>query len=487
MAFDLNKYISVEIPLFFMFVNFLLTNTLLTNLIVYRTCYIILGYNKTACAELGNDNVNIVNKNETEALDKLVVPTADIITMVKTTVESLFPVFVCMVAGPWSDKHGRKPVLLMSLIGLTVGSALVVIFSIFDSINPWYFLIASIPPMLTGGVTTYYAATLSYLTDVSTDETRGLRMACYEGALACGVLIGSIASPYLFDATNYETVFALGCACMLLSLAYMIFFIPESLNTNKSNENSSSSSVGAEDRKLIQLQNFKDMIKTTFKNRGEHKRTLLLIAILSTAILGFLTTGDTGIQYLFFTERFDWTFKMYSLYNSFYYIFWIIGTMGGTYFLHKLLKIRDTILTLVGLVSYMISYIIMVIARNNFLIYSAGVVRCLGGLVLPMLRSHISRIVPADEMGKIFAVLVGGTALISLGASPLYTMVYNATIDTNSSLYNLVSICLIGIVMVFTTIMMCLEPRQTYSLIGADSEHSLITEDLGQPQINAEM
>uniref|UniRef100_A0A6P7FUV5 Uncharacterized protein LOC114331363 n=1 Tax=Diabrotica virgifera virgifera TaxID=50390 RepID=A0A6P7FUV5_DIAVI len=115
MAFNLNKYISVEIPLFFMFVNFLLTSTLLTNLIVYRTCYIILGHNKTQCAELGSDNINIVDKNATEALDKLVVPTADIITMVKTSVESIFPVIVCLVAGPWSDKHGRKPVLLMSL------------------------------------------------------------------------------------------------------------------------------------------------------------------------------------------------------------------------------------------------------------------------------------------------------------------------------------------------------------------------------------
>uniref|UniRef100_A0A6P7FL03 Uncharacterized protein LOC114331362 n=1 Tax=Diabrotica virgifera virgifera TaxID=50390 RepID=A0A6P7FL03_DIAVI len=312
-------------------------------------------------------------------------------------------------------------------------------------------------------------------------------MACYEGALACGVLIGSIASPYIFDATNYETVFAIGCSCMLISLAYTIFFIPESLNTNKSNENSTTSSTGAEDRKLVQLQNFKDMIITTFKDRGEHKRALLLIAILSTAILGFQVTGDMGIIYLFFTERFDWSYKMYSLYNSFYYIFWIIGTMGGTYFLHNLLKIKDTILIIVGLISFIISFTMMIIAKNDYFIYGAAVVRCLGGMVLPMLRSHISRIVPADEMGKIFAVLVGGTALISLGASPVYTMVYNAAIDTNSSLYNLVSICLIGIVMVFTIIMMCLETRYSYSLVGTDSEHSLITEDLGQTQINAEM
>lgn len=55
--------------------------------------------------------------NETEKLEKLVEPQAAVINMVRSTIESLFSVLLCLFIGPWSDRFGRKPLLIVNLIG----------------------------------------------------------------------------------------------------------------------------------------------------------------------------------------------------------------------------------------------------------------------------------------------------------------------------------------------------------------------------------
>lgn len=83
-----------------------------TNLIIYRTCYTILGYNETECALLGNTNNNI-----TQHLEALVEPEANIISMTKSTAESIITLSLLLFVGPWSDKFGRKPVMIIGGIG----------------------------------------------------------------------------------------------------------------------------------------------------------------------------------------------------------------------------------------------------------------------------------------------------------------------------------------------------------------------------------
>ncbi|CAH1961523.1 unnamed protein product [Acanthoscelides obtectus] len=105
--------ITVELPLLLVFFSFMFTSSVYTNLVIYRTCYTILGYNQSECALLGN-----VDNNITEHLEKLVEPEANIIGMVKGTIGSIFSVIICIFIGPWSDRFGRKPVIVANLIGM---------------------------------------------------------------------------------------------------------------------------------------------------------------------------------------------------------------------------------------------------------------------------------------------------------------------------------------------------------------------------------
>ncbi|XP_032676619.1 uncharacterized protein LOC116846636 isoform X3 [Odontomachus brunneus] len=88
------------------------TGTILTDLIVYRTCTMTLKINQTECLILHN------NSSSPEALkiNLQVQPYASLILMSKSFIESIFPSFLSLFLGPWSDKHGRKPVILSGYI-----------------------------------------------------------------------------------------------------------------------------------------------------------------------------------------------------------------------------------------------------------------------------------------------------------------------------------------------------------------------------------
>lgn len=84
-----------------------------TNLVIYRTCYVTLGYNKTECALMGTASAT----DATAELEKKVQPYANIIGMTKAILDAVICSVVCILMGSWSDKYGRRPILLISLAG----------------------------------------------------------------------------------------------------------------------------------------------------------------------------------------------------------------------------------------------------------------------------------------------------------------------------------------------------------------------------------
>lgn len=77
--------------------------------------------------------------------------------------------------------------------------------------------------------------------------------------------------------------------------------------------------------------------------------------------------------------------------------------------------------------------------HNLFLLFPAAVVKGLSSGVNPMARTLLSKTVPPEEMGKLFAVFAPLEVLSAIIILPLYTLVYNATIDVFPSAYNFMS------------------------------------------------
>lgn len=55
---------------------------------------------------------------------------------------------------------------------------------------------------------------------------------------------------------------------------------------------------------------------------------------------------------------------------------------------------------------------------------------CLGGFGMITVRSLISKQVPDEEQGKVFSMLASWESILPLISSPMYTLVYNASITS---------------------------------------------------------
>lgn len=247
-----------------------LIGTIFQNQIIYQTCTEIFGFNKTECILLGTPN----STNETQTIERLVQPYAAKIFMARTLIESIIPALVSMFIGPWSDKFGRKPVIVSTFVGeyyirvlydqfakLSIVGYFIIYLSItvisylstVMAINPWFYLLPFVPISLCGGtcalitgafsyLSTVYNLTLCfsqltylmYLADVTTQQDRPIRMAYLEASLYIGLLFGSLSSSYILMLTSPTAVFGIAGIANFLGVLYVIFFVKESIQQDES-------------------------------------------------------------------------------------------------------------------------------------------------------------------------------------------------------------------------------------------------------------
>lgn len=63
----------------------------------------------------------------------------------------------------------------------------------------------------------------------------------------------------------------------------------------------------------------------------------------------------------------------------------------------------------------------------------------LKGVAVPMCRAYLACLVPSCEIGKIYSMTTSMESLAPIGAAPIYTFIYNYTIDTYPGAFNFFS------------------------------------------------
>lgn len=120
---------------------------------------------------------------------------------------------------------------------------------------------------------------------------------------------------------------------------------------------------------IFRVRNVVDMFKATFKVRENYGRAILLMtfAISTISVLAF--SSDSAVLFMFLREKFRWNLQHYTLFSSATSVVGIIGTFAGVGLLHKLFKITETPLIIVGCLSYLSSALVQGFALLDWQIY----------------------------------------------------------------------------------------------------------------------
>lgn len=110
-----------------------------------------------------------------------------------------------------------------------------------------------------------------------------------------------------------------------------------------------------------------------------------------------------------------------------------------------MLKINDSLIASVGSTLTMVAYLLIALGPASWdlswdpdwLLYISAVLQ-FNSVITVAIRSQCTKEVEKSEIGRIFAVVGLGQALVPLVANPLFGLVYKATIDTLPGTYLLI-------------------------------------------------
>lgn len=294
------------------------------------------------------------------------------------------------ILGNLSDKYGRRPVILFSLLGFAMNFFL----QAWAPTIFWLFA-GRIFSGITGASIT---AASAYIADISDDSNRSKNFGMIGAAFGLGFIIGPVIGGLLGQFGPRVPFLAAGILC-LINFLYGFFVLPESLS--KENRRNFSwkraNPVGA----LVNVKKYPTITYLLF--------AWFLVYVASHAV-------QTNWSY-FTMYKFGWDEKMVGI---------SLGVMGAVtafvqgYLIRKVHpKFGAERSILYGIILYCFGMILFAFATKEWMMFAILMIYSLGGIAGPALQSVISSKVPANEQGDLQGALTSVVSITSIIGPPL--------------------------------------------------------------------
>lgn len=425
---SLRKF-KLEPALIFMFFGWNLAQSIIPNQLLKQTC-LCYGYNASDCSQING-------RNATKEIEEHIQPHVAKLMMTSSLLNAIIPAVLSLFLGPWTDKFGRKKVICATFFGFSLTLASFCLVSFIsdhrEMIDPWFYILPYIPIIITGGWPTMIVSILCYVTDLTNEANRSSRLAAIEMLIFIGILFGTASSSFILNLTSPTIVFLISASCCSLASIYAVIFVDESVQVTEN------LSVGGQLKELFSTAPVKEMLSTCFRKRSFKERRILWCLIVILMITVFTLNGTATVFYLFVREKFNWTLKEATLFDSSSILVSIAGCFLGLAVLKKLFNFSDLSLAFLGIISMLVDSIIKASADSASEMYFATAICLFKILASPMCRSLISTIIPSNETGKVYSIASSFEAVSSLVASPLYTFIYAKTFTFFAGAFYLIS------------------------------------------------
>ncbi|XP_076247991.1 putative peptidoglycan muropeptide transporter SLC46 isoform X2 [Calliopsis andreniformis] len=398
------------------------------NLSLEKACRVNLAYSDEVCTALANRNTTGYEAEET-AVQQLV---AGMQTW-KTALTSGLPTIMILFIGAWSDRTGlRKPCMLLPIIGEFISSVSMLLCTYFFYEVPMEVtgVFEALWPSLTGGWFTMFMGVFSYIADITSVESRTLRIGAANVFLSLGVPIGVAMSGILYLKLGFYGVYSISTVCYVLCFVYGLIVIKEPLRphlkqTEKTTQKKVSLCKSMSD--FFAFKHIEETFRVAFKkDRNNRRKRVIVLMIIVMVVIGPLY-GEMAVMYLYMRYRYHWNEIMYSMFTTFAMVTNLIGTAISVGVFSHILKIDDAIVGIMSSTSKILAGFVYAFATTDWMIY-LGKVNSLFGVcesLMPLVYGPMYGFIYAASMktfpGMFFVVGACMTMPAIIGFSWLYT------------------------------------------------------------------
>jgi MFS transporter, DHA1 family, tetracycline resistance protein len=290
--------------------------------------------------------------------------------------------FCAPIIGNLSDRYGRRPVLLSSLIGFGIDY-------LFLALAPTYgwLFIGRIIAGITGASFTTASA---YIADISTPETRAKNFGVIGAAFGLGFIIGP-ALGGLLSGWGVRAPFYAAAALCLLNALYGYFVLPESLSK--------------ENRRPFEWRKANPFGAFQFLRKHPSIAGLAICFFLI-----YLAAQAVQGNWSFFTiYRFNWTEKTVGI--SLAVVGLLVGGVQAGLVRVVVPKLGNEKSIYLGLLLYTLGLVLFAFATEGWMMFAFLVPYCLGGIAGPSLQATLAGHVTPGEQGALQGAL---TSLMSV-------------------------------------------------------------------------
>jgi DHA1 family tetracycline resistance protein-like MFS transporter len=309
------------------------------------------------------------------------------------------------ILGNLSDRFGRRPVLLFSLLGFGIDY-------LFLAFAPtiWWLFIGRIIAGITGASFTTASA---YIADISTPDKRAQNFGILGAAFGLGFILGPVLGGVLGQFGSRIPFFA-AAGLSLLNTIYGYFVLPESLPIEKRRpfELKRANPLGS----LLQLKKYPAM-----------GGLIIVLILMYTAMNGLQSTWA-----YYGMEKFSWNAAWVGY--SLGFIGLMIGIVQVGIIRWAIPKFGQEKSLYIGLAFYSLGLLLFAFAPSGFWMFAFIIPYSLGGIAGPALQSIISGFAPANEQGEIQGALTSLMSATTIFAPPLMTSIFAYFTDKSNSI-----------------------------------------------------
>lgn len=297
--------------------------------------------------------------------------------------------------GNLSDAYGRRPVLLLSILGL----GLDYLVTAFAPTVGWLF----VGRLLAGFCGASYTTASAYVTDKTAPEDRARAF----GLLGAGFGIGFVLGPAIGGLLGHfgpRTPFFVAAGCSLLNFAVALFVLPESLSR--------------ENRRRFEWRRA-NPLGAMLALKRHHGLIRWGVAIFLT----FLAQAVYPAVWAFATiERYGWTATQIGLSLAFFGV--VSAVFQGLVVGPAIRFLGERRAAFASLVTAMVTALGYAVATEGWMIYALIVVGGFQGVAMPAVTALMSHEVEDDAQGELQGAVASLQALGSVAGPPLMTEIF---------------------------------------------------------------